>query len=205
MQRKLAITLSALAAATMAFAGCSSSGAHHAAAGRAPAARQLMTMADGSVMDAADMGAAGVRSHAAAPSKATAMICNAETHDAIAEVLHLRGKPASSSSWANDVYTCTYRLPIGRFVVSVKQSADDAAAREYFTAARARFAPTENLYGIGAAAYGNRSGIVVLIKDNDTLTVDASRLPAVFGAQHNKRYDFAYEIASDILGCWTGG
>jgi hypothetical protein len=29
--------------------------------------------------------------------------------------------------------------------------------------------------------------------------------PAVLGAQQSKRFDFAYEIASDILGCWTGG
>lgn len=46
---------------------------------------------------------------------------------------------------------------------------------------------------------------MVLLKDSDTLTVDASRLPPVFGKQQSTRFDFAYELASDILGCWTEG
>ena len=37
-----------------------------------------------------------------------------------------------------------------------------------------------------------------------TLRVDATGLPAVFGTQKQKRTDLAYEIASDVLGCWTG-
>ena len=45
---------------------------------------------------------------------------------------------------------------------------------------------------------------MVVVKDNETLTVDATGLPAVFGSQQQKRTDLAYEIASDVLGCWTG-
>ena len=48
------------------------------------------------------------------------------------------------------------------------------------------------------------TGTVVVIKDSQTLTVDATGLPAVFGAEDQKRTDLAYEVASDVLGCWTG-
>ncbi len=43
------------------------------------------------------------------------------------------------------------------------------------------------------------------MKDNETLVVDARRLPAVFGAEQQKRTDLATEIASDVLDCWTDG
>lgn len=201
MNRTLAIALSATLATIGAaglVAGCADRSPGNTP--KAPSAAQ-MTMPDGTVMNAADMGAGATNGR---PSHATAMICNAETHAAIAQVLRLPGPPASTATWADDLYTCTYRLPIGTLVVTVKQSRTDAAGRRYFAASRARLAPTETLYGLGSASYGNRAGVVVLRKDNDTLTVDATRLPARFGAQDNKRYDFAYEIASDILGCWTG-
>ena len=37
-----------------------------------------------------------------------------------------------------------------------------------------------------------------------TLTVDTTRCPPSSGASSQKRTDLAYEIASDVLGCWTG-
>ena len=204
---KVSLATAIIAAATAALvSGCASNTNHESSAQPATAHDARMTMADGRVMDRADMQSISRGGAAAAkPSASTAMICNAETHKAIAEVLRLPHSPTSSSSWADDVYTCTYRLAIGNLVVSTKQSHDATTARRYFAAARGRLAPTETLYGLGAAAYGNRAGIVVLVKDDDTLTVDARGLPAVFGPENSKRYDFAYQIASDILGCWTDG
>lgn len=204
MKPTMARTLIGLAAAAVVIAGCGSAGHFRSNASGPPGGAAKMTMADGTVMDRDAMRSAGHRG-AAGPSEAAAMICGTETHTAIAQILQLPAAPKSTATWANETYRCSYRLPAGRLVLSVKQSHDDAAARHYFAAARARYAPTETLYGLGAASFGNRSGVVVLVKDSDTLTVDATRLPAVLGAQHNKRYDFAYEIASDILGCWTGG
>jgi hypothetical protein len=90
-------------------------------------------------------------------------------------------------------------------VISVKQSPDRAAAQTFFESGRSRTAGVKKLDGLGEGSYGANAGTVVLIKDNDVLTVDATRLPAVFGSQQSKRFDFAYEIASDILGCWTNG
>ena len=45
----------------------------------------------------------------------------------------------------------------------------------------------------------------MVIKDNQTLKVDTTGLPPVFGPEGQKRTDLAYEIASDVLGCWTEG
>jgi len=36
------------------------------------------------------------------------------------------------------------------------------------------------------------------------LPASALVLSAVFGSQQQRRTDFAYEVASDVLGCWTG-
>jgi hypothetical protein len=133
------------------------------------------------------------------------MICAAETHSTITEVLGLTSTPTSTASWQDHLYTCTYRLPMGTLIVSVKQSANPAAAAAYYRASRATLGGTETLDGLGEHSYGSKTGTVVLIKDNDTLTVDATHLPDVFGTESSKRFDFAYELASDILGCWTEG
>lgn len=140
-----------------------------------------------------------------APSAATKMICTAETETDIVTVLGLTATPASASSWTDHVYTCTYSLPMGSLVLSVKQSADPAAAKAYFAELRPTLGKTDTLQGLGEGSYGTSAGKVVLVKDNGTLTVDATNLPSVFGAYQAKRADFAYQIASDILACWTGG
>jgi hypothetical protein len=58
--------------------------------------------------------------------------------------------------------------------------------------------------GLGADGYAPADGIVLLRKDNDVLVVDASGLPPVFGSNEQHRADLAFELATDILGCWTG-
>jgi hypothetical protein len=167
-------------------------------------------MADGSTMGAvpphpATKSPAINRSAAGAPSAAEKMVCAAETRADIAKVLQLKAAPTARSTWTDRLYTCTYRLPMGTFVISVKQSPDHAAAKRYFLNLRRTTGVTKTLAGLGQASYGTAAGKVVLIKDNDTLTVDATALPPAFGAELSKRSDFAYEIAADILGCWTGG
>lgn len=162
-----------------------------------------MVMPDGSTMAAGSP--ASSTSTAGAPSAAETMICGPETRTTITTVLGLTTPPTPQSTWADHLYTCTYPLPMGTFIVSVKQSTDTATAKTYFTDLRTQLGTTETLDGLGQASYGTTAGKVVLIKDNDTLMVDATQLPATFGAQQSQRFDFAYEIASDILGCWTNG
>lgn len=122
----------------------------------------------------------------------------------IATVLGLDATPPAVSSWKNQVYACTYALPTGPLMLTVKQSTDPAAATDYFKLLRPTLGDTSTLAGLGQEAYGTAAGKVVLVKDNDTLMVDATAQPAFLGAYQAKRADFAYQVASDILGCWTG-
>lgn len=189
------------AAAALSLAGCAS--AQHAASPADPV-KPAAAMTPGMIMpDGSTMGAA-VPEAATRPSAAAQMVCGAETHATIKQVLGLPSKPTSTSSWSHQLYTCNYRLPHGLLVLSVKESASPAAAHEYAAELRDQLAATRPLDGLTTDAYGDNAGKVVLVKDNDTLLVDATALPATVGTQQAKRFDFAYELASDILGCWTG-
>jgi hypothetical protein len=139
------------------------------------------------------------------PSAAARMICQAETRNTITKALALEVAPASRSRWADATYTCTYRLAQGPFVLSVKEATSPAAAARYLQTRRGRVHHAARLDGLTPNAYGTPNGIVMLRKDNDVLTVDAGKLRRIVGNQHARRADFAYQIATDILGCWTGG
>lgn len=195
-----------LVACTMLLAGCASSQADTGAKA-APPIRAGASMTPGMVMpDGSTMGATtGARTSASsAPSAAARMICSTEIRKDIGTVLALKSVPSATSNWSGHVYTCTYQLPMGTFVLSVKESADPRSAKAYADALRTRLGRTHSLAGLTNLAFATSTGTVALVKDNDTLQVDATRLPAEFGGQQQKRTDFAYEIASDILGCWTG-
>jgi hypothetical protein len=138
------------------------------------------------------------------PSAIAAMVCGAEVRGDVGEALGLPAPPPATSTWADHVFTCTYRLPAGPLVLAVRDSPNPAAAHRYLAAERSRLRPTTTAAGLTDGAFRTRSGIVALSKDSDTLTVDASGLPAEFGPQQQKRTDLAYEVASVVLGCWTG-
>jgi hypothetical protein len=131
------------------------------------------------------------------------MVCGAEIRGDIGTALALP-VPMGRSSWQDSLFTCTYPLPYGPLVLSVKELPTDAAARSWFTAGRAAQAANRNAPGLGEGAYAGPGGTIVVIKDSDVLTVDATGLPAVFGARQQRRADLAYEVASVVLGCWTG-
>jgi hypothetical protein len=191
-------------ACTLLLAGCASSRADTAdpsasAAPRAAAMTPGMVMPDGSTM-----GAGSSSVPASRPSAPAKMICSDDVRGDLADVLKLKSKPTATSRWVAPVFTCTYRLPMGALVLSVTESADDAGAHAFAAGLRKRLPATASVAGLTDVAYQTKTGIVALVKDNDTLVVDASRLPAQFGTEQQKRGDFAYEVASVILGCWTG-
>jgi hypothetical protein len=195
--------LLAASVAAAILTGCAGPGADHPATSpsqSAPAMTPGMVMPDGSTMGAISPRARST-DH---PSAAALMICAAETRSDIATVLKLKSSPAASSSWESGVYTCTYRLPMGRLVLSVTHSPDHAAATRYVRTERGRLPDVKALAGLTDQAFGTPDGVVLLLKDDDTLRVDATALPPVFGKQGQRRSDFAYEVASTILGCWTG-
>jgi hypothetical protein len=136
------------------------------------------------------------------PSKAAKMVCTGDVRDEVKSVLKLSSPAPISTSWRDGLYTCTYTLPMGKMVLSVKESAGKPAAIEYFQALRTRLGSTRPAPGLGEQAYATTTGTVVVLKDNTTLRVDTTGLPAVFGPQQQRRTDLAYEIASVVLGCW---
>ncbi|MDQ2836905.1 MAG: hypothetical protein M3Y89_05730 [Actinomycetota bacterium] len=180
------------------LAGCASTQASTPrSAGPAPA----MSMAPGQSMAGMSMPSA---SAAAKPTATALMICSDDIKDKVKEVLKLSGQPQASSTFANQIYTCTYHLSIGPLVLAVQHSPSKTAAMSYFNHLKATFGQTESLLGLGEKAYGAPSGVAVVLKDDETLVVDARGVPAVFGHDQQKRTDLANEIASDVLGCWTG-
>jgi hypothetical protein len=138
-----------------------------------------------------------------APAALTVMVCTGDVRSDVAEIFGRATVPVTTPTWVDHLYTCTFRLPVGPLVLSVKESADAAAARGYYAAARARVPAAKDTPGLGEGAYLSPDGVVGLVKDNFTLTVDATGLPVEFGAGRQKRVDFAYEVATVVLGCWT--
>lgn len=139
-----------------------------------------------------------------APPPSARMICDDDIRGKVAQALRLPAPPETSDEWAGGVYTCHYTLPMGPMTLSVRVLPDDGAAGARLTADQAGAAEAEPLAGLGERAYGTPDGTAVVLKDNQILTVDATALPAVFGPSGQQRADFAYEVASDVLGCWTG-
>lgn len=141
---------------------------------------------------------------AGGPPEAAAMVCSPELGRQLVQVLHLPAVPANRASWVDHRYTCTWELPAGPLVLTVQAAGSDRRAADLFTARRTALAPTTPLAGLGREAFATATGTVVLVKDDMTLTVDASALPPVLGTNGQQRSDLAYEVASDVLGCWTG-
>ena len=140
------------------------------------------------------------------PSKSAQMICGSETRANVVTLLALTTPPAAKATWADHIYTCTYQLPVGPLVLSVKESPDVPKARIYFDALRGRLGNTKPLTGmasLGFPAYETTTGTVVFLKDNKTLEVNASALPAHIGPEGSSPADFAYTIATDVLACWS--
>ncbi len=187
-----------LLAVPLLLVGCSSASKSADSAARA-GSTAASSMPAGQPMPAGQTMAA-----AAVPTATARMVCGEDIMGKVVQVLKLTKKPVTTTTWANQLYTCTYALPMGPMVLSVKQSGSNAAAKTYFTSLRSTLGPTESLVGLGEGAYRTTTGIAVVVKDNMTLKVDTTRLPAVFGPEDQKRTDLSNQIASDVLGCWTG-
>jgi hypothetical protein len=183
-----------LLAATVLLAGC---GASHPGATAATPSMAGMSVSEG-------QGTAATSSPGGRPPETALMVCSEDISSKVVQVLQLPTPPHTVSTWADSVYTCTYHLPMGPMVLSVQVVATKAAAGAAFDVDRTRLGSTEPLAGLGERAVRSPTGVAVVLKDSEVLTVDATALPAVFGSNDQRRTDLAVEIASDVLGCWTG-
>lgn len=144
---------------------------------------------------------------ASGPSAAARMICDPEIRNDVEVILGLKTAPETTTTWADQIYTCTYHLPTGRLVLTVKESPNSDSADAYFSALRRQTPMASSLTGakgLGNPGYESPAGVVVILKDGKTLKVDATGMPPVSGPNLIARADLAYEITTDILGCWTG-
>jgi hypothetical protein len=146
----------------------------------------------------------GSAAAATAPPETATMVCGDEIRTKVQQVLSLPDRPTTRSTWAHSVYTCTYALPMGPMTLTVRVLPSDAQAATELDADKTATAGAQTLAGLGERAWGSPAGTAVVLKDNQILTVDTTGLPEVFGANNQKRTDLAYEVASDVLGCWTG-
>jgi hypothetical protein len=164
-----------------------------------------MDMAAGESMS--DMaGSGGSRSGPGEPSADSRLVCGPEIRRNIGHLLALKPAPQGRATWRNHVYTCTYPLPAGPLVLAVTEAADVPAAHRAFRDLRRALQPTQplkGLAGLGLPAFETRTGTAVFLKDNMVLRVDATRLMSRGGAKAVSRSDVAYEVATDVMGCWA--
>jgi hypothetical protein len=195
-RRALPLALALVAGAGL-LAGCgSSSGLAKPPAGGAVPTASSQSMAGMEMPQATAAAATG-------PTATQKMVCDDEIKDAVKQVLQLPATPTPTSAFSDGKFTCTYDLPMGPLRLSVQHSSTDEAGLAYVTAL-ATAVSAKPLIGLTEHAFGTANGIVLVLKDNETLEVDTTALPKVFGDQQQKRTDLAYELASDVLGCWTG-
>ena len=204
-----AVALSALAG------GCASANAGTGAAVAAGAVTSITTQAPPpttTTSTSSDMSMApgapvpDTTQTADGPSASALMVCGPEIQKAVTAALGLHATPITTTTWADHLYTCTYHSSAGQLVLSVEESADTAAANAYFATLRGQLGSTHPLtgaQGLGNPGYESPRGTVVILKDGKTLKVDATGMPVTSGPAMTSRSDLAYEIATDILGCWS--
>ncbi|MEW1808472.1 hypothetical protein [Pseudarthrobacter sp. NPDC080039] len=142
---------------------------------------------------------------AGGPSAEALMVCGEETRANIVRILALPSSPGTAASWADKLYTCTYALPGGALVLSVKEATGPDAAHAYFQdlqRSTAGAAPIEGLANLGFPAFQTPAS-AVFVKDNFVLTVDGAALPDTLGPHQVTRAAFAYQVATTVLACWS--
>ncbi|WP_377270062.1 hypothetical protein [Peterkaempfera sp. SMS 1(5)a] len=137
------------------------------------------------------------------PAAATMMICADEIREEIAGALGTELSAPLSPHWADHVYSCTYDYGGGRSMrLSVEELPDPAAASARLGRLRAGAVGSRAVNGLGDAAFARGDGSAVALRDRMVLTVDVSRLPAVFGTPPRPRAGVALTVATTVMICW---
>jgi hypothetical protein len=143
------------------------------------------------------------------PSISARMTCSeTEIQNAIVLGLDLSGSPQRTSQWVKPVYTCIYQLPDGPLHLSVTEFGSDAVAVREFNQLKSQYAhdkvPLQTLENFEVPAFLASDDVVLTVKDNKLLRVDATQLPKMVGPLHRARRDLIYLVTSAILRCWSG-
>lgn len=132
------------------------------------------------------------------------MVCGGQVVRNLADLDGVKGSIPTATSWQDPVFTCTFTLPEGPLVLTVRQAADKSAATTAFKAAQQAASGTtiSSFAALGIPAYSTAADAVSFVKDDLTLVVDPAGLPAQLGPQSTKRAEFASTVASFVLACW---
>lgn len=190
VQGRRALPVALATAFALLATGCASSGG---TAGTTPAG------------DSISVGAGHAAAAGDAPSPAARMVCEDEVQEDLAATLRVSPTKPPAATWRDHLYTCSYTYPSGTMVLSVKELSDDQAALDYYAARKRSFATTIAQRIDGQDAFTAPNGSVFVRKDAKVLQVDVSRLPARFGQPPFPRAIAAFNVASTVMGCWTGG
>jgi hypothetical protein len=112
--------------------------------------------------------------------------------------LPLTGEPVSGVR--RDTFSCRYAFDGGTLDLSVRDLHTVSQARKYFRALRGREGVDDALTGLAEGGFTKADGSVVAMKDAMILTVDVTALPPT----QIDRTGIAIDLASTVLGCWTG-
>lgn len=142
---------------------------------------------------------------ATSPSEAAKMVCADQAKQTVKTITGAPTLPVPEDGWDGSAYTCRYPLQAGDFIMTVTEAPDNTSAQAFARALAASMAaaPIEGLANLGLPGYRSSDGVVVFAKDNMTLQVDATRLAGPVGPEKTSPSDFAYQMATTILGCWT--
>jgi hypothetical protein len=132
------------------------------------------------------------------------MVCSGDGQSDIAGALGVHTSAPVTATWADHLYSCTYRYPGGDMVLSVKELAGTASTTAYYTAAEQQLGAGEAVAGLGQGAYQGADGSMVVRKDDKVLQVDVAALPAQVGAPPIDRVEAAVRVAIVVMGCWSG-
>jgi hypothetical protein len=92
-------------------------------------------------------------------------------------------------------------------VMSAQEAANAQDALAYSKHLATTFPATSPIHGLanlGLPAYETPDGVVVFVKDNMTLEVNGQALPSKVGPHDITRTALAYQLATDVLACWSG-
>ena len=145
-------------------------------------------------------------SRSAGPSAPAKMICGDEIRSAIQVTLGLPDTPRPTSTWADQIFTCSYPVGGGTLALSVQDSPDTTSGGAYFAELQSRLPDAQALpeaAGMGLPSFATPDGNVAFLKDGKTLRVDASGLPATSLPTGSSSGEVAYAVAAAVVGCWT--
>jgi hypothetical protein len=141
----------------------------------------------------------------AEPSVSAKMICEDEVKDELAGLLGVKTIAPVKPTWKDHVYACTYKYKGGELTLEVKELVDRPATDAYYALLAEQLGKSEDINGLTPeGAFTTRDKSAVVRKDYKVLLVDISKLPPEFGNPPDARENIALNVASVIMGCWTG-